>query len=93
MDMKKAFLGFLLSLLLIFPTSAYSVSPQDTMKEHIKNFDFSKNAEIIVVNFDKPILERSRGHVLQRNMAKVLHYTIMYMDILCREADLETYVA
>jgi len=23
----------------------------------IKNFDFSKNAEIIVINFDKPILE------------------------------------
>jgi phospholipid transport system substrate-binding protein len=34
-DMKKALLGFLLTLLLIFPTFAYSAAPSETLKEHI----------------------------------------------------------
>jgi len=33
--MKKALLGFLLTLLLIFPTFAYSAAPLDTVKEHV----------------------------------------------------------
>jgi phospholipid transport system substrate-binding protein len=34
-DMKKALLGFLLTLLLTFPTFAYSAVPLDTVKEHV----------------------------------------------------------
>ena len=33
--MKKALLGFLLTLLLIFPPMAYSAAPSDTVKEHV----------------------------------------------------------
>jgi phospholipid transport system substrate-binding protein len=33
--MKKALLGFLLSLLLTFPPFAYSAAPLDTVKEHV----------------------------------------------------------
>jgi phospholipid transport system substrate-binding protein len=36
-DMKKELLGFLLTLLLIFPTFAYSAAPLDTVKEHVNN--------------------------------------------------------
>jgi phospholipid transport system substrate-binding protein len=34
-DMKKALLGFLLTLLLTFPPFAYSAAPLDTVKEHV----------------------------------------------------------
>ena len=33
--MKKALLGFLLTLLLTFPPFAYSAAPLDTVKEHV----------------------------------------------------------